>query len=493
MTEIRGEDDLSWWINNIPPRDERAAPFPDVDTVEYAWLETLVSWSGDPRPARAVSAASISSNGDGGSHVVVVTTPQGIDGGADTANDSAFATGLAVTRSPVRLDPRSVDQVVTTTTAAAAVFSTLPSLVVGHGRWSVARLPQESPARLPPPPTHSLPATTVEALKMLGVSYHAATPPDQWCGRYGVAAGPGLGEGQHHCGGEPSSFSPSSTLAVDGELHRELHAYSHARHAISSCLSQGGGGPYEAEYSGAGYGGARYDGAGYGGAEYGDRSSGLRHAHLQQQLKSFTQFARGAHALAADAAETEPPSSVSSAASSVALQSRAAIASGSDADNAVRADKTAICVTLRAGRLDDNPEDNTGDTDAVVVEDEGGANEDEVEDGANENDENDDDVPCDVCLHRADTARNPILLCDSDGCSAGARHLLCCTPRLSRVPKGDWHCGRCVVSAGEPVAPADLAAGIEPTTTKRTTADAETGDAERKRAKRETRSNRRFG
>lgn len=50
---------------------------------------------------------------------------------------------------------------------------------------------------------------------------------------------------------------------------------------------------------------------------------------------------------------------------------------------------------------------------------------------------------CSVChsMHDPET----ILLCDSRGCQRG-RHLLCCDPPLTRVPRGLWFCG-CVVDA----------------------------------------------
>jgi len=52
------------------------------------------------------------------------------------------------------------------------------------------------------------------------------------------------------------------------------------------------------------------------------------------------------------------------------------------------------------------------------------------------------DASCVVCGGGDDTAGNEILLCDGDGCEA-AYHLLCVSPPLSAIPRGDWLCAHC--------------------------------------------------
>jgi hypothetical protein len=60
------------------------------------------------------------------------------------------------------------------------------------------------------------------------------------------------------------------------------------------------------------------------------------------------------------------------------------------------------------------------------------------DDDASPIDDDDDNVVCEKCLRGDDAAF--LLLCDC--CNAGC-HTFCATPRLERIPKGDWYCLKC--------------------------------------------------
>lgn len=373
MTEIRGEDDLSWWINNIPLRDERAVPFPNADTVECAWLESLASWS-----------------------------------------ESA----------PSTLAPPA------------------PSVAASH----YPQYPRD----------------------------HHGERCDQWCGdgssgyEYGhlrqqlvpftqLAHGAHDGSALDAAEIEPLSSNSSSVSSSSLQSSAATASGSDTDNANSAdnttiCVTLSGG---------------RLDDC--------HGISQDRTFNLKPDMKGHDIIGKKGRKLERERALIESSRRAAAKARKVTTTTMMTATMTMAMPMTTHRRGASACLSA-------NSADDTAENDGIVeVEDEHGANNDG---------DDDEDVPCDVCGDRADTARNPILLCDSDGCSAGARHLLCCTPRLLRVPKGDWHCCRCEASAGEPAAPGDLPLGVERPITTEATTGAESGDDGWKHAKRVSRVSR---